>query len=129
MPRKNENEIDIHKSRLNWYQAHFSRRQFALAHPAKERASVARACQHIRPVLTIYGGEHLPKEQENEIIDLGISLKIESWFIGWWYWSDEGWREFEKLWADLPEVVHMPLCTNRTLVHSSYTGNLVSAGK
>lgn len=122
MPRKSDSTvIDIHVSRANWYQAHFSRRQFALAHPARERASVARACQHIRPTLTIYGGECLPKCQEDEIIDIGIGLKIESWFVGWWYWSDEGWREFERLWAELPEPVHTPLCTNRILVHSSYT--------
>jgi hypothetical protein len=58
----------------------------------------------------------LPKSQEDEIIDIAIRLRVESWYIGWWYWSDEGWREFEKLWADLPEVINNPLWISRQVV-------------
>ena len=128
MPRKTSTDmgLDIYALReANWV-CKVENRQFALAQPVKVRRFVAGLIAHIRPALNVYGCADLSEAQEAELWRIweghcrGLGEGMRARLL-WWYWSDEGWAELQKLWEDLPTVVHMPLCTNRTLVHSLYT--------
>lgn len=122
MPRKVTSEsVDIQASRARWYKAHMERKQFVSTFASSERKRIARLIAHIQPQMNVYGGDDFTREQLHEIFAIAKGTGIDHWFLCWWFWSDEGLQEFERLWASLPEPVHIPLCTNRTSVHSSYT--------
>lgn len=134
MPRKPKNvTVDVNKERAANYAEHFSYRQYAKAHPdyAALGYKTKVACDAIRGTLglSIYGGPTInglpdagqPFEIRQEMFDLARLTSIPHWKLYWWYWSDEGWEQFQMLWQNLPEVVHMvvpnPLCTSGGVIH------------
>lgn len=129
MPRKLKHEtIDVNKCRAEWYSEHFDIRQMALHYPL--RVSVCRSVDLLpRPALTIYGApafrgrssfHYFSDTFEMEgyyKLSRSLSPYLDVSQLFWWYWSDAGWSAFERLWQELPEVVHMQVCTTGKVVH------------
>jgi hypothetical protein len=125
MPRKQKPVIiDVNRRRADNYQWHFSCRQYAKNHPYQtEIAACLRSLP--RPTLDIFGSECLdgrpvgsyPEQNLEGFFSLAARFGLESacWMM-YWYWSDQGWQEFEMQWQALPEVVHIPMCTNGKVV-------------
>lgn len=129
MPRKVKKEmIDVNKCRAEWYALHFETRQEALTHP--KRIVIASSVATLpKPELTIFGAAGFNGKSMfhyfSNTVEMGgyyvLSRSLTPWVdvscLFWWYWSDAGWEAFEKLWQNLPEVVHMDVCTNGKVIH------------
>lgn len=97
------------------YQEHFQFRQFASVHP--HRDTVAKMVQALpAPSLNRYGAASFPTSRGRSFaahstreLDafyaLGAQLGIDAWMLLSWYWSDDGWAEFQRCWQALPETV------------------------
>lgn len=126
MPRKRETVIDINAIRAKFYAENFSYRQFARNHP--ERENIARLVKSLpQPTLTVYGAPGFedkidvswPSSSKYMLpyYELCKKTGVDVPNLYFWYWSDEGWKEFERLWQGLPDLVHIDLCTNSRVVH------------
>lgn len=137
MPRKIKKIVfDVNEERGCNYVEHFGYRAFAKAHPRYEELGykTKAACLAIKGELglNLFGAPAInglvdagqPFEVREELFVLARLTGIPHWQLYWWYWSDAGWAEFQRLWADLPEqvsiVVHTPsknLCTSGEVIH------------
>lgn len=128
MRKKKEISIDLNSIRAKFYASHFEARQMARNHP--ERENIARLVASLpKAELTVYGAPGFEGKidamwpiQSIYMLpryELAARIKVEPISLYTWYWSDEGWAEFEKLWRNLPENVHMLLCTNQRVIHIS----------
>jgi hypothetical protein len=127
MPRKNKTRtmIEVNQIRADNYVYHFQRRQLARNHPEREHIAQLVAALP-KPMLNIYGvaafegkaswpiQSHYMRPYFELWKRLGQNFELE---LEYWYWSDEGWADFEKLWQALPEFVNIPLCTTGKNVH------------
>lgn len=117
--------IDVNQHRAENYASHFQCRQRALVDPNREE--ISKLVAHLpKPTLNIYGVPAF----EGKVMWPTTSHYFQSYFelhkklgfeldLEYWYWSDAGWAEFEKQWQELPEVIHMELCTNGKVIHIS----------
>lgn len=115
----------------NW-EEHYEFRRFALTHPRREE--IGRAVATLpRPSLGVTGGAVVcgkawaacSTHDAAQFLEIGKLYGVSYWMLLWWYWTTEGWQEFNDLWANLPEVVHIPLCTTGEVVHICTQGEYV----
>lgn len=127
--------IDVNEHRAENYQYHFQRRQLARVHPDRENiAALVSALP--KPTLNTYGvvsfegkaAWPVNSQYLRPYYDLGKKLGFDL-DLEYWYWSDAGWEEFERQWKELPEVVHMQVCTTGKVVHISTHETYVYASK
>jgi hypothetical protein len=133
MPRKAV-VIDVTQHRAENYVHHFQRRQLARNHPDREGIALLVAALP-KPMLNIYGvvafegkaswptSSHYMRPYFELGKRLGFDLDLE-----YWYWSDQGWDDFEKLWQALPDFVNIPLCTTDKVVHIRTQDEFVNPG-
>lgn len=135
MPRNPRPEvIDVNQARAEAYQSHFEYRQFARNYARS--ADVLKMLQYLpRPTLNVFGAAALSGKSfaaypttASEVggyYEVAAHCDLAADQLFWWYWVEDGWREFERLWDELPEVVHIPLCTTSKVVHICTQGKHV----
>jgi hypothetical protein len=106
MPRKITAK-DIQQARAEWYEFHFNCRAQVKAMSAEEVQRYQTAVSAISaPQMTIYGGlaEDYPEQAAYRIAD---RYHLDANLMVYWYVSEQGWQDFQKIWAQLPEPVDL----------------------
>lgn len=118
MPRKPKQEIvDLNRIRADNYRSHLQKRRFVLALEPGFFAQAVKSIELLpRTDLNIFGVDNYQPHEWTQIFKVSIALGLEPAYCNWWWWSDAGWQAFQKLWSELPEVVHIPLCTTNGVV-------------
>lgn len=118
MPRKQkEIVIDVNQVRADNYQSHFQKRRFVQALDEGFRVQAWKSIEYLpRTDLNIFGVDNYQPDDWDEILKVSVRLHLEPCYCIWWWWSDTGWAAFQELWQNLPEVVHIPLCTTDQVV-------------
>lgn len=101
------NAKDIQRSRGNWWNFHYEKRQKFLSLPVNEQHTYQNAAMLISPPeITIYGGlpESRPSRDEMRVL-MSVQGMKDVDLANPWYTSDEGWQQFNELWQQLPEPV------------------------
>ena len=129
MPRKSSGlVVDVNDLRGQNYQAHFRARAFVQALPERS-LMVSFVAQLERPRLGIFGNTEFAGDRDGLFSFAGaLWLLPEPYYqlarhfklldpglLVYWYW--DGWADLEAQWSELPEVVHIPLCTTSRVVH------------
>lgn len=130
-------QSEIQTVRARWYKAHFDNRAQAET-LLRQQPDLARVyvylCSRLEaPALGVMGNYERTATHPDgtaklwpprEAFQLAQSRSDLDYFLVCpWYWSADGWAEFQRLWANLPEpvdFVHSPLCTtkyNMAVVH------------
>lgn len=128
---------EIHSIRARWYAAHFNNRAQAEA-IQRQQPELARVYQYLcsrieAPVLGIMGNYESAETHPDGTRKIwpppaAFTLAqgradLDYFLVCPWYWTAEGWQEFQRQWANLPEpwdFVHSPMCTteyNKAVVH------------
>jgi hypothetical protein len=123
---KRKRKVDtVHSLRADNYVWHFGARHFARAFP--DRVLVARLVERLpRPRLGLFGQEVFDDMELGEWLmpvgyyELSNRFDIHPGRLLHWYWSDDGWHDFELLWQELPEAVDLstPLWISTDFIHT-----------
>lgn len=106
MPRKATAKA-IQQARAEWYEFHFDCREQIKAMDAEEIQRYQTAVSMISaPQMTIYGGldEDYPEQAAYHIAN---RYHLDANLMVYWYVSEQGWQDFQKIWAQLPEPVDL----------------------
>ena len=124
MPRKMQvTTQEIYRIRGDWWQKYVQARQFVRSLPDNRRQAVGRLVDDLnRPKLDHVTGCPLwisditgrdTTGHPSDAYRLAATFGLDVDFLIWWFWSEEGWRALDNLWQELPEVIHIPLCTKQ----------------
>jgi hypothetical protein len=97
----------IQQARAEWYEYHFNCRAQIKAMENEEVQRYQTAVSMISaPQMTIYGGleEDYP---ERTIYPIAEHYHLDANLMVYWYVSEQGWQDFQKLWTQLPEPVDL----------------------
>lgn len=97
----------IQQARAEWYEFHFNCREQIKAMPAEEIQRYQTAVSMITaPQMTVYGGfaEDYPEQAAYHIAN---RYHLDANLMVYWYVSEQGWQDFQKIWAQLPEPVDL----------------------
>ena len=112
MPRKSTlpDGYELQWRRAENYQSHFGKRQLALNLSPEIQSRYAGVCRLLpRPArLNVWGVDDYGYTEVGEAVVLAVRYGLESRLLLPWYWSDEGWADFQAQWSELPELVHTP---------------------
>lgn len=125
MPRRiRATAKEVQRARAEWYQFHYENRQRAKAQDRDTLQAYQYAASMIAaPQMTVFGGlaHDWPERRAYELAGrdrLNVDL------INPWYLSANGWNEFQRLWAQLPEPVDIlstPPCVQVGELYTLYT--------
>ena len=131
--RKEKQVVDVNVMRADNYQSHLKYKAFVHTLPIYKNV-LPYVGALLRPRLGLFGNTEFETESQEYggtfFFDGAYWLLPESYYrlaqtfdlhepgcLAYWYWTPEGWAELERQWSQLPEVVHIPLCTTRGVVH------------
>jgi hypothetical protein len=119
-------ELEI--ARADNYRSHYERREFVKTWPAdllaKYQAAVAQAPQ---AVLSLAGADHYSDDDLTRLVEVANQYGVDAWLLNAWYLFPQGWEIFQSEWANLPELVHIGLCTTRKVVPAVHRQELEPA--
>lgn len=124
MPRKIKAK-DVQRARRDWYVYHFDRREQVKAMPQDDQERLMTICATLPvPQMTVFGSarfDHIPPSGYK----LASYYGYEATLLNPWYLTEDGWDEFQRLWAQLPEPVDLytPPCVQIGELYTLSTGD------